>query len=114
VKLPARPRPNGGPLQLLVDGTGLKLGGLGAWLLEKHGTRKRRSWRALHLGMDATSGRIVAATLTDRGVDDAAQVGPRLEQVGDPVASLTGDGAYARNGVTASMPMCTSAIRGRR
>jgi hypothetical protein len=93
VKLPTRPRTSGGPLHLLVDSTGLKLDGPGEWLLEKHGTQKRRSWRVLHLGMDATSGRIVAATLTDRGVDDAAQVGPLLDQVGRPVASLTGDGA---------------------
>jgi hypothetical protein len=33
-KLPARPHLNGGPLQLLVDSTGLKLGGSGEWLLE--------------------------------------------------------------------------------
>ena len=93
VKLPARPRSDGGPLHLLVDSTGLKLGGPGEWLLEKHGTKRRRSWRVLHLGMDAASGRITAATLTDRGVDDATQVGPPLDQVADPVASLMGDGA---------------------
>ncbi|MGY0833824.1 hypothetical protein [Azospirillum argentinense] len=42
---------------------GLKLCGPGEWLIEKHGTKKRRSWHALHLGMDANTGRIVAATL---------------------------------------------------
>ena len=103
VKLPARPRLNGGPLHLLVDSTGSKLGGPGEWLLEKHGTRKRRSWRVLHIGMDATSGRIVAATLTGRGVDDATQIGPLLDQVADPVASLTGDGAFDRSSVYADM-----------
>ena len=45
-------------LHLLVDSTGLKLGGPGEWLLEKHGTRKRRSWRKLHLGVDAATGQI--------------------------------------------------------
>jgi hypothetical protein len=35
------------PLNLLVDSTGLKLCGAGKWLVEKHGTRKRRSWRKL-------------------------------------------------------------------
>ena len=49
------------------------------------------------------SGRTVAATLTDRGVDDAAQVGPLLDQVADPVASLTGGGAYDRNGAYAEV-----------
>ena len=51
------------PMHLLVDSTGLKLCGKGEWLLEKHGTATRRSWRALHLGVDAGTGRIVAATL---------------------------------------------------
>ena len=37
------------PLRLLVDSTGLKLCGKGEWLLEKHGTTTRRSWRMLHL-----------------------------------------------------------------
>ena len=33
------------PVHLLVDSTGLKLGGPGEWLTEKHGTKIRRSWR---------------------------------------------------------------------
>jgi hypothetical protein len=103
VMLPTRARPDSGPLHLLVDSTGLKLGGPGEWLVEKHGTRKRRSWKKLHIGMDATTGRIAAATLTDRAVDDAAQVGPLLDPVADPVASLTGDGACDRSGVYAAM-----------
>src|SRR3954465_1495237 len=82
------------PLHLLVDSTGLKLIGAGEWLVEKHGTKRRRSWRKLHLGVDADTGRIVAATLTDRDEDDAAQVGPLLDQVAEPVASVTADGAF--------------------
>jgi len=39
---------DGEPMHLLVDSTGLKLCGKGEWLLEKHGTATRRSWRALH------------------------------------------------------------------
>src|SRR5215213_5520008 len=87
-----RPKPRGdgagggagrdtGPMHLLVDSTGLKLYGAGEWLVEKHGTKRRRSWRKLHLGVDAETGRIVAATLTDRDEDDASQVGPLLDQV---------------------------------
>ncbi len=48
-----RSRSDGEPVHLLVDSTGLKLCGAGEWLLEKHGTRTRRSWRKLHIGMDA-------------------------------------------------------------
>jgi hypothetical protein len=103
VELPAPPRVSGGSIHLLVDSTGLKLCGPGAWLIEKHGTKKRRSWRKLHIGLDATTGRIVVGTLTDHAVDDASQVGPLLDQVADPVASFMADGAYDRTGVYAAV-----------
>ena len=96
VTLPAGSRRTNGPLHLLVDSSGLKLTGPGEWLVEKHGTTKRRSWKKLHIGVDATTGRIVAATLTDRDRDDAAEVEPLLDQIQDPIASVTGDGAYDR------------------
>jgi len=101
--VPIKPSSTSGPLHLLVDRTGLKLCGPGEWLIEKHGTKKRRSWKKLHLGMDASSGRILAATLTGREVDDAAQVGPLLDQIAGPVSTLTGDGAYDRSGVYAGV-----------
>jgi len=98
-----RPRPSNGadpqPLHLLVDSTGLKLCGAGEWLVEKHGTKTRRSWRKLHIGMDANTGKVVAVALTTNDVDDAGQIGPLLDQVEGPVASFTGDGAYDQDGV---------------
>jgi hypothetical protein len=69
------------PLPLLVDSPGLKLCSASEWLVEKHGTRTRRSWRKLHLGVDADTGQIVASALTSKEMDDAAQVGPLLDQV---------------------------------
>jgi hypothetical protein len=57
------------PLRLLVDSTGLKLCGAGEWLVEKHGSRRRQSWRKLHIGVDGSTGQIVAATLTTSGKD---------------------------------------------
>ena len=84
---------DGEPMHLLVDSTGLKLCGKGEWLFEKHGTATRRSWRTLHLGVDAGTGRIVASTLTTKDVDDASQVSPLLNQVQGPLASFTADGA---------------------
>src|SRR3954464_7107142 len=109
-----RPKPRGdgagggaggdtGPMPLLVDSAGLKLYGAGEWLVEKHGTKRRRSWRKLHLGVDAETGRIVAATLTDRDQDDASQVGPLLDPVAGPVASVTADGAYDQESVYADV-----------
>src|SRR3954451_18519137 len=103
-----RPRPSGTgadsePVHLLVDSTGLKLCGAGEWLLEKHGTRTRRSWRKLHVGVDADTGRIVAAALTTNDVDDGALAGPLLDRVAGPVASFTADGAYDRDRVYAGV-----------
>ena len=86
---------------LLVDGTGLKLCGPGEWLVEKHGTKRRRAWRVLHLATDADTGRIVASALTGHDGDDGSQVGPLLDQVDGPVASVTADGAFDRDDVYA-------------
>src|SRR3954465_1498156 len=107
-----RPKPRGAgagdgddaePLRLLVDSTGLKLIGAGEWLVEKHGAKRRRSWRKMHLGVDARTGRIVAGTLTDRDEDAAAQVGPLLDQVAEPVACVTADGAFDQDRVYADV-----------
>ena len=87
------------PLHLLVDSTGLKLCGPGEWLVEKHGTRTRRSWRKLHLAIDADTGQIVGASLTAKEVDDGAEVGALLDQVDDTVATFTADGGYDQDGV---------------
>ena len=45
----------------------------------------------LHLGVDAKTGTIVASTLTSKEVDDAAELGPLLDQIDEPLAA---DGAY--------------------
>jgi Transposase DDE domain len=87
------------PVHLMVDSTGLKLSGAGEWLVEKHGTSRRRSWRKLHVGVDADTGRIVATALTTNDVDDGSQVGPLLDQIDGSITSFTGDGAYDQDGV---------------
>jgi hypothetical protein len=97
--LPAQPCTPGGAIHLLVDSSGLKLSGLGEWLVEKHGTSKRRSWRKLHLAVDAKTGTIVASTLTSKEVDDAAELGPLLDQVEEPMAAVVADGAYDQDRV---------------
>ena len=90
-------------LHLLVDSTGLKLCGPGEWLVEKHGTRTRRSWRKLHLGIDADTGQIVAASLTAKEVDDGAEVGALLDQVDGEVAAFIADGGYDQDNVSAAV-----------
>ena len=98
-----RPRRGREPVHLLVDSTGLRLCGPGEWLEEKHGTKRRRTWRKLHLATDADTGRIVASALTDKDADDGSQVGPLLDRVDGSVASFTGDGAFDRDDVYAAV-----------
>jgi hypothetical protein len=98
-----RPQPGSEPVHLLVDSTGLRLGGPGEWRLEKHGGRARRSWKKLHLGTDADTGRIVASELTGNEADDGSQVSPLLDRIEGPVASFTADGAFDRNDVYAAV-----------
>ena len=86
-------------MHLLVDSTGVKLSGPGEWLVEKHGTQRRRAWRKLHLAVDAKTGTIVASTLTSKEVDDAAELGPLLDQVDEPLAAVVADGAYDQDRV---------------
>jgi hypothetical protein len=88
------------PLHLLVDSTGLKIGGAGEWLIERHGTSRRRSWRKLHIGIDADNGEIVAVAVTRKDIDDAAMADALLDQIADPIASFTADGAYDQDQVS--------------
>jgi hypothetical protein len=83
-----------GPVQVVIDATGLKVHGTGEWLAEAHGERGRRSWRKLHLAVDADTGAILASELTTPETGDASQVSPLLAQIPGPIASVTADGAY--------------------
>jgi hypothetical protein len=98
-------RPHSGrePVHLLVDSTGLRLCGPGGWLEEKHGTKRRRAWKVLHLATDADTGEISASVLTGRDADDGSQVGPLLDQTNGSLASFTGDGAYDWDDVYAAV-----------
>jgi len=105
LQVPKAPRvpKSSGPIHLIVDSTGLKFHGPGEWTFEKHGTKRRKSWRALHIATNAETGEIVAHLLTEKEVDDAAAVGPLLDQVDEPIAAFLGDGAYDTEGVTATL-----------
>lgn len=83
-----------GPVHLVLDSTGLKIYGAGEWLADKHGARSPRSWRKLHLCVDATSSTIVGAVLTTTETGDASQVGRLLEQTSGPITTVLADGAY--------------------
>src|SRR3954453_8361254 len=83
-----------GPVHVVIDATGLKVYGAGEWLVEKHGGRGKRTWRKLHLAIDPSPGEIFASELTSNEEGDASQVGPLLDQIPGPLASVIADGAY--------------------
>lgn len=83
-----------GPIDVVVDSTGLKVYGEGEWKVRQHGVGKRRTWRKLHLAVNPESHEIVAQVLTDNSAHDADQVEPLLDQVDRDVQTLYGDGAY--------------------
>jgi len=49
-----------GPVHVLIDSTGLQVYGAGQWLEAKHGAKSRRTWRKLHLAVDAANSMIDA------------------------------------------------------
>jgi len=85
--------PNG-PVTLVIDSTGLKVYGAGEWHRDKHGVRGRRTWRKLHLAVDAATNTIVAATLTTSSEGDTGQVGPLLDQIKGHLDTVMADGAH--------------------
>ena len=93
-----RARAGTGPMQLVLDSTGLELFGQGEWCAAKHG-RLRRRWLKLHIGVDAATGEITSHVVTHGEGDDAAQVPALLRQCEGTITSLTADGAYDRDPV---------------
>jgi hypothetical protein len=83
-----------GPVNVGIDSTGLKVFGAGDWQREKHGGKGHRTWRKLHLAADPDTNEILASELTTIEDGDASQVGPLLDQIPGPIASVTADGAY--------------------
>ena len=87
-------RPKRGPIDIVVDSTGLKVYGEGEWKTRRHGASKRRTWRKVHIGIDPETGEIVAEESTGNDGHDADRVDPLLDQVEDEVDTFCGDGAY--------------------
>ncbi|WP_311165772.1 IS5 family transposase, partial [Acinetobacter pittii] len=53
-----------------------------------------RQWLKLHLATDANSGEIQAVEVTTCQYGDAEMLQPLLDQIDEPIASVTADGAY--------------------
>jgi IS5 family transposase len=87
IQLPRRPANR--PIHILIDSTGLKI-----HVGHVQKPPRNRAWRKLHLAVDADTGEIVASDLTARRTRDCTQVPALLEQIEDPIASVSADGAY--------------------
>lgn len=85
-----------GPLNLLVDSTGIKSLGDGEWLARKHGTHRRRQYRKVHLAMDTATGDIRAVEFTSSREGDSPVLPDLLDQIpqDEQIGTVTGDGAF--------------------
>lgn len=92
-----------GPVTLVLDSTGLKVYGEGEWKVRQHGYTQRRTWRKLHLGVDAESGEIQVAALTANSVSDDQMAEPLLQQLDRPLTVCAADGGYDKRKVYASL-----------
>lgn len=85
-----------GPLNLLIDSTGIKAEGEGEWNARKHGGPKRRIWRKIHIGIDEETLEVRAVEVTTSNVGDAPMLPELLDQIplDQDIGSVTADGAY--------------------
>ena len=81
-----------GPLDIVVDSTGLSIHGEGRWRQEKYGNHKRRGWRKLHIAVD-NEGLVLSCSITDETRKDASQAPRLLKTVRSRIRSFTADGA---------------------
>jgi len=92
IQLPKR-KPGEG-VHVVVDSTGVKVFGEGEWKVRQHGYTRRRTWKKLHVGVDEATGDILAFAVTDNSVADHAELPGLLEQIDEPLAQVSADGAY--------------------
>jgi len=93
-KRPFSPPAGNEPVHILVDSTGLKVH---VGNLRK--PPRNRDWRKLHVSVNALTCEVIACDLTSKSARDASRVPALLKQIECPLASVTADGAYDKEGV---------------
>lgn len=83
-----------GPRHVVVDSTGVKVYGEGEWKVRQHGYSKRRTWLKLHLGVDESTGEILAAVVSTHNVSDDEAFGALLAGIDGEIEAVSADGAY--------------------
>ena len=79
---------------LVIDSSGLKLYGEGEWKVRTHGKDKRRTWRKLHIAMDASRQQITSAIITDKDELDRHLLPVLLKHTEAEIKAVCADGAY--------------------
>ncbi|WP_421264059.1 IS5 family transposase [Aeromonas veronii] len=79
---------------LVIDSTGLKVFGEGEWKVRKHGAKKPRVWRKLHLAVEPATDDIVAAEVSLENVHDAEVMPTLLNPRRRKLGRVYADGAY--------------------
>ena len=82
-----------GPIDIVVDSTGLKVYGEGEWKMRVHGKSKRRTWRKLHLAVEPSSFEIISMKLTECNKTDG-KVFPTLIKDIPRIGNAYADAAY--------------------
>ncbi len=89
---------------LVIDSTGLKVYGEGEWKVRTHGVSKRRTWRKLHLCIDAATGEILVAGASENSVSDCQMFPEILRAVTEEeIEQISADGSYDRRKVYAAL-----------
>ena len=85
-----------GPLNLLVESTGIKFLGDGEWQARKRGVQVHRQWRKVHLAMDPATSDIRAVEFTPSRDRDRPVLPDLLGQIseGEQIGTVTASGAY--------------------
>ena len=92
ISIPRRQRT--GPIPVVVDSTGLKSYSESEWKVPQHGVGQRRTWRKVHVAVDADAKEVIGVEVTTQAWTDSEVFGGLLEQIEGDIAQVDGDGAY--------------------
>ena len=101
-------RTSAGALHPLVESTGIKADGEGEWSMCKYGVSRPRSWRKVHLGIDAQTLEVRAIEVTGSRVGD----GPMLPGLPAQIPPEAPIGLVMPDGACGTRP-CHAAIAAR-
>lgn len=96
-----------GPLNLLIDCTGIKSEGEGEWNARKHGGPKWRIWRKIHIGIDEETLEVRVVEVTTNNVGNALML-PELLNKSPTIRTLAlwpQSGFVTRESATMVVPM---------